>query len=165
MLRRFLDDRNGSFQNQSEEASTSKRNSRRASVEAVSAWAELKKKKEGNLHARGNRTTGITEHQPAEKRRKRSKLTIKDASAEQLDALSEFMPDLTDSDAKILALRMYYMELSDGVSSIQAQDKVSIAQLQVIHTQSKGLCIGVNTASTLARLEFRVLVEASSDWF
>ena len=36
-----LDDRNGSFQNQSEEASTSKRSSRRANVEAVSAWAEL----------------------------------------------------------------------------------------------------------------------------
>ena len=45
-------------------------------------------------------------HQQAEKRRKRSKLTVKDASAEQLDALSEFMPDLADSDAKILALRM-----------------------------------------------------------
>ena len=41
---------------------------------------------------RGNRTTGITAHQQAEKRRKRSKLTIKDASAEQPDALSEFMP-------------------------------------------------------------------------
>ena len=52
-------------------------------------------------------------------------MTIKDASTDQLDALSEFMPDRTDSDAKILALRMYYLELSDGVSSIQAQDKVS----------------------------------------
>ena len=41
-----LDDRNGSFQNQSEEASTSKRSSRRTSVETVSARAELKKKKE-----------------------------------------------------------------------------------------------------------------------
>ena len=117
-----LDDRNGSFQNQSEEASTSKRSSRRASVEAVSAWAELKKKRKS---PRGNGTTGITEHQQAEKRRKRSKLTIKDASAEQLDTLSEFMPDLTVSDAKILTLRMYYLELSDGVSSIQPQDKVS----------------------------------------
>ena len=46
-----LDDRNGSFQNQSEEASTSKRSSRRA--------------------PRGNRTTGITENQQAEKRRKK----------------------------------------------------------------------------------------------
>ena len=52
-------------------------------------------------------------------------MTIKDASTDQLDALPEFMPDLTDSDAKILALRMYYLELSNGVSSIQAQDKVS----------------------------------------
>ena len=39
-----LDDRNGFFQNQSEEASTSKRSPRCASVETVSAWAELKKK-------------------------------------------------------------------------------------------------------------------------
>ena len=36
---------------------------------------------------RVNLTTGITAHQQADKRRKRSKLTIKDASAEQLDAL------------------------------------------------------------------------------
>ena len=35
---------------------------------------------------------------------------MKDVSTDQLDALSEFMPDLTDSDAKILALRMYYLE-------------------------------------------------------
>ena len=41
-----LDDLNGSFQNQSEEATTSKRSSRHASVETVSAWAELKKIKE-----------------------------------------------------------------------------------------------------------------------
>ena len=46
------------------------------------------------------------------RRKENSKLTIKDASTDQLDALSEFMPDhdLTDSDAKILALRMYYLE-------------------------------------------------------
>ena len=36
-----LDGENGSFQNQSEEASSSKHSSRRASVEAISAWAEL----------------------------------------------------------------------------------------------------------------------------
>ena len=35
---------------------------------------------------------------------------MKDVSTDQLDALSEFMPDLNDSDAKILALRMYYLE-------------------------------------------------------
>ena len=99
-----LDGENGSFQNQSEEASSSKRSSRRASVEAISAWAELKKKRKS---PRENRTTG---DQRAEKRKRRSKLTIKDASTDQLDALSEFMPDLTDSDAKILALRMYYLE-------------------------------------------------------
>ena len=98
---------NGSFQNQSEEASSSKRSSRRASVEAISAWAELKKKRKS---PRENCTTGITKDQRAEKRKRRSKLTIKDASTDQLDALSEFMSDLTDSDAKILALRTYYLE-------------------------------------------------------
>ena len=36
-----LDGDIGSFQNQSEEASSSKRSSRRASVEAISAWAKL----------------------------------------------------------------------------------------------------------------------------
>ena len=36
-----LDGGNGSFQNQSEEALSSKCSSRRASVEAISVWAEL----------------------------------------------------------------------------------------------------------------------------
>ena len=83
-----LDGDIGSFQNQSEEASStccSKRSSRRASVEAISAWAELKKKWKS---PRENRTTGITKDQRAEKRKRRSKLTIKDASTDQLDALS-----------------------------------------------------------------------------
>ena len=102
-----LDGENGSFQNQSEEASSSKRSSRRASVEAISAWAELKKKRKS---PRENRTTEDQRDQRAEKRKRRSKLTMKDASTDQLDALSEFMSDLTDSDAKILALRMYYLE-------------------------------------------------------
>ena len=35
------------------------------------------------------------------------------------------MPDLIDCDAKVLALRMYYLELSDGVSPSHAQEKVS----------------------------------------
>ena len=76
----------------------------------------LKKKRKS---PRGNRTTGITEHQQAEKRRKRSKLTIKDPFAEQLDVLSEFMPDLTDSDAKILALRMWCLINSSSGQSEQ----------------------------------------------
>ena len=40
-----LDGGNDSFQNQSEEASSSKRSSRCASVEAISVWAELQKKR------------------------------------------------------------------------------------------------------------------------
>ena len=38
-------DENGSFQNQTDEAAATSRSSRRASKAAVSAWAELKKRK------------------------------------------------------------------------------------------------------------------------
>ena len=75
-----LGDRNGSFQNQSEEASTSKRSSR----PLVSAWAEPKKKKEISTR-KSHDWNYSTEHQQAEKRRKRGKLTIIDASAEIID--------------------------------------------------------------------------------
>ena len=74
-----LDDQNGSFQNQSEEASTSKQSSR----PLVSAWAELKRKKE--ISRKPHDWNYSTEHQQAEKRRKRGKLTIKDASVEIID--------------------------------------------------------------------------------
>ena len=109
-----MDGENGSFQNQSEEASSSKRSSRRASVEAISAWAELKKKRKS---PRENHTTGITKDKRAEKRKRRSKLTIKDASTDQLDAFSEFMPEL------ILPTPMQRSLLC--VPGVQAQDKVS----------------------------------------
>ena len=34
------------------------------------------------------------------------------------------MPDISDSDARVLALRMYYIELAEGVSNSNAQQKV-----------------------------------------
>ena len=34
-------------------------------------------------------------------------------AADELDSLAEHMPDISDSDARVLALRMYYIELAE----------------------------------------------------
>ena len=44
---------------------------------------------------------------PVQFLRDRSRVTIQEDFAKQLDALGQCLPDLTDSDTKILALRMY----------------------------------------------------------
>ena len=61
-----LGNQNGSFQRKLQLASEAPG----ASVETVSVWARALNKRKS---PRGNRTTGITAHQQAEKRRKRSK--------------------------------------------------------------------------------------------
>ena len=56
---------------------------------------------------------------------KRTQSAIAEAATKEFEALSEFLPDLPDTDARTLALRMYYLELSENVSSSDAQTKVS----------------------------------------
>ena len=41
----------------------------------------------------------------------------------EFEALSEFLPDLPDTDARTLALRTYYLELSENVSSHDVHTK------------------------------------------
>ena len=49
---------------------------------------------------------------------------IASIASKELEALAAHMPDIPDADARKLALRMYYLELSDGVSLKDAQTKV-----------------------------------------
>ena len=58
---------------------------------------------------------------------KRTQSAIAEAATKEFEfeALSEFLPDLPDTDARMLALRMYYLELSENVSSSDAQTKVN----------------------------------------
>ena len=39
------------------------------------------------------------------------------------------MPNLSDTDARVLALRLYFIELADGVSPSVAQDKEQVSFL------------------------------------
>ena len=88
---------------------------------AVSVWTELKKRKS----PRGNpKTGGYTKRllKQSEKRQlkemqKRTRPALVERSINELEALAEYMPNLTDSDVKVLALSMYYLELSTGMSS------------------------------------------------
>lgn len=47
-----------------------------------------------------------------------------DIAADDQESLAEHMPDISDSDARVLALRMYYIELAEGVSNSNTQQKV-----------------------------------------
>ena len=55
---------------------------------------------------------------------RRTKVAIEENAVKELQNLAEYVPDLSDSDARVLALRMYYIELADGVSPNDAQEKV-----------------------------------------
>ena len=78
---------------------------------------------EETRYSRCNEAFAEEKRQQVTGKRKRRRLTIQEKSAKELDALGQFMPDLIDSDAKVLAL--YYLELSDEVSASHAQEKVS----------------------------------------
>ena len=54
----------------------------------------------------------------------RTKEDIAKDAIKELECLAEHMPDISDTDARVLALRMYYIELADGVSPSDAQQKV-----------------------------------------
>eukprot|EP00731_Ephydatia_muelleri_P007520 Em0003g1768a len=56
--------------------------------------------------------------------RRRTKVAIEENAVNELQNLDEYVPDLSDADARVLALRMYYIELADGVSPNDAQEKV-----------------------------------------
>ena len=115
---------NGSFQNQAPSASSS----RRTASKAASIWADLKKRhrargnpKAGNEKRWNKRSHAIQTTKPT----KRTQSAIAEAAIKEFESLSEFLPDLPDTDARTLALRMYYLELSENVSPCDAQSRVS----------------------------------------
>ena len=56
---------------------------------------------------------------------KRTRSAIEEAANKEFQPLSEFLPNLPDTDARTLALRMYYLELSESASPSDAQARVS----------------------------------------
>eukprot|EP00731_Ephydatia_muelleri_P010816 Em0005g1402a len=119
---------NGSFQNQASYAASSSRAQRVASKSAASTWKDLKacRRPRGNSAA-GNkarwnkRPSNIDTMKPT----KRTQSAIEEAANKEFQSLSEFLPNLPDTDARTLALRMYYLELSESVSPSDAQARSS----------------------------------------
>ena len=54
-----------------------------------------------------------------EENRRRSTPDIAADATKELESLAGYMPDVSDTDARVLALRSYYIELADGMSPSQ----------------------------------------------
>ena len=117
-------DENGSFHNQTEDVASKNCSSRSAARKAASAWKELHKKKPRGRYVANTKPMSDTSSE-FEGNRRRSASDIATHATKELESLAQYMPDLSDTDVRVLALRLYYIELADGVSSNVAQDKVS----------------------------------------
>ena len=58
--------------------------------------------------------------------KRRTAASIAKSATKELQSLAKFMPNLADSDARTLALQLYYIELADGVSPVHTRNKVSL---------------------------------------
>ena len=96
-----------------------------ASKTASYAWQELRKQKKprGNPRA-GYEKRVLNESVKLQEKSTKSKEDIAADATKELESLAEHMPDISDSDARVLALRMYYIELAEGVSPSDAQQRV-----------------------------------------
>ena len=56
---------------------------------------------------------------------RRTNATIAESAAKELESLAVHMPNVSNSDARALAVRMYYIEVSNGMSPTDAQTNVS----------------------------------------
>ena len=112
---------NGSSKNQT---STSEKK-RRASKEANHVWAPLKQRKapRGNPEAAAAKRWSVSEASSSKSRR--TNATIAESAAKELESLAVHMPNVSDSDARAFALRMYYIEVFNGMSPTDAQTNVS----------------------------------------
>ena len=57
--------------------------------------------------------------------RRRTNATIAESAAKELESLAIHMPNISDSEARVFALRMFYIEVSNGMSPTDAQTNVS----------------------------------------
>lgn len=106
---------NSSFKNQT---STSEER-RQASKKA---WASLKRRKaqRGNPEAAALKRWAVSEASSSKSRR--TNASIAESAAKELESHE---PNVSDSDARALSLRMYYVEVSNGMSPTDAQTNVS----------------------------------------
>ena len=94
---------NGSYQNQ---ASSSFKPRRRASQGAERTWATLGHRKAPRGDPGAGASTRWSSSSNAKKHCRRTSSTIRDSARKDLESLAVHMPNLPDTDAKTLALRM-----------------------------------------------------------
>ena len=102
--------------------------SRSASVKAAGTWKSLQKQqwpRRNPCCAYEKRMTNAALSKKLQEHGWRTKVAIEENAVQELQNLAEYyVPDLSDTYARVLALRMYYIELADGVSPNDAQEKV-----------------------------------------
>ena len=113
---------NGSSQNQ---ASSSCKPRRRASQGAERAWETLGHRKAPRGDPGAGASTRWSSSSNAKKHCRRTSSTIRDSARKDLESLAVHMPNLPDTDARTLALRMFYIEVSNGMSAGDAEINVS----------------------------------------
>ena len=102
--------RNGSFQSQ-----ITRRLPRKASRAAMSAWKPLCVKKSPRGDPRAGAAVKRSVQQASKfvlmsTTKRRTAAAIAKSAAKELQSLAEFMPNLADTDARTLALRLYCIE-------------------------------------------------------
>ena len=120
-------DGNGSFHNQTVDVASS---SRSAARKAASAWKKLLKKKPRGRYFANTKPVSDTSAE-FEGNRRRSTPDIAADATKELESLAGYMPDLSDTDARVLALRLYFIELADGVSPFWL--RILLKNLYLLH--------------------------------
>ena len=77
----------------------------------------------GNPEAAASKRWSVSEASSSKSRR--TNATIAESASKELESLAVHMPNVSDSDARALAVRMYYIEVSNGMSPTDAQSNVS----------------------------------------
>ena len=101
---------NGSFQNKLQSSSKTQRRARQG---AECTWASLKARKAPRGDPYAGTTARWSSSSNAKKHCRRTSSTILKSAGKELDALAVHMPNLSDSDARTVALRMFYIEVSN----------------------------------------------------
>ena len=78
---------------------------------AACAWKELQKKKPRGRYLANMKLVSGTSAE-FEANRRRSTPDIAEDATKELESLADFMPDLSETDARVLALHLYYIELA-----------------------------------------------------
>ena len=114
---------NGSFQSQTQSPSSS-RATRRSRVATSVVWEALKQKRAQRGPPKAASLSRLCCRSKIPIRNRRTSSELAENAAKELASLSEYMPNISDIEARMLALRLYYMEVVEGKST-NAQNMVS----------------------------------------